>query len=89
MKTMLYRIYIKGTKSSRTKFRISLLIITYPLIIMPNKEEVEGIAASVAGSVVGNKAADKAHLGGAGHMAAGILGGIGGGKAEQKADEKK
>ncbi|KAI5905925.1 Pre-mRNA-splicing factor SLT11 [Candida parapsilosis] len=43
---------------------------------MPNKEEVEGIAASVAGSVVGNKAADKAHLGGAGHMAAGILGGI-------------
>ena len=56
---------------------------------MPNKEEVEGIAASVAGSVVGNKAADKAHLGGAGHMAAGILGGIGGGTAEQKADETK
>lgn len=59
------------------------------LLTMPNKEEVEGIAASVAGSVVGNKVADKAHLGGVGHIAAGVLGGIGGGKAEQKADEKK
>ncbi|KAG5419046.1 hypothetical protein I9W82_002813 [Candida metapsilosis] len=65
------------------------LITTYYHSKMPNKEQVEGIAASIAGSVVGNKAADKAHLGGAGHMAAGILGGIGGGEAEQKLDEKK
>ncbi|KAI5967784.1 SLT11 [Candida theae] len=51
---------------------------------MPNKEEAEGIAASVAGSLVGNKVADKAHLGGAGHIAAGILGGIGGASANKE-----
>ncbi|KAI5952952.1 SLT11 [Candida margitis] len=49
---------------------------------MPNKEEVKGIASSVAGSIVGNKVADKAHLGGTGHIAAGILGGIGGENGE-------
>lgn len=48
----------------------------------------KSIGASVVGSVAGNKVADKLHLGGAGHMAAGIGGGILGGKAEGDIENK-
>lgn len=48
----------------------------------------KNIAVSVAGSVGGNKVADKLHLGGAGHIALGVTGGILAGDAEQKVENK-
>ena len=52
------------------------------------EDMAKGIGASVVGSVVGNKAADKLHLGGAGHMVGGIGGGILGGQALGEAEKK-
>lgn len=48
----------------------------------------KNIGSSVVGSVGGNKVADAAHLGGAGHMAAGLGGSILGSNAEQKFEHR-
>jgi len=48
----------------------------------------KNIGSSVVGSVIGNKAADKMHLGGVGHIVAGVGGSILANDAEHKAEEE-
>lgn len=58
---------------------------------MPNDaaETAKNIAVGVAGSIGGNKVADKLHLGGAGHIVSGVAGGMGANAAEHKVEEKE
>lgn len=49
---------------------------------------IKDIGVSVAGSLGGNKVADKLGLGSVGHIAAGIGGGIAANDVEHKAEEK-
>lgn len=51
-------------------------------------ETAKNIGVSVAGSIGGNKVADKLHLGNVGHIAGGIGGGILASEAENKAENK-
>lgn len=53
------------------------------------KETAKAIAVSVAGSVAGNKVADKLHLGGVGHIASGVGGSILANDASAKLEQKK
>lgn len=50
---------------------------------------IKDIAVGVAGSIGGNKVADKLHLGNGGHLAGGVAGGILAGDAERKVEEKR
>lgn len=52
-------------------------------------ETAKNIAIGVAGSIGGNKVADKLHLGGAGHIASGVAGGMGANAADRKVEEKQ
>lgn len=52
-------------------------------------ETAKNIGVSVAGSLAGNKVADKLHLGTAGHIAGGIAGSMAANDAEQKIDQDK
>lgn len=46
----------------------------------------ENIAVSVAGSMGGNKIADKLHLGGMGHIAGGVAGSMAANDAQHKVE---
>lgn len=48
----------------------------------------KNIAVSVAGSIGGNKLADKAGLGGVGHIVSGVGGSIAANEGEQKIEEE-
>lgn len=50
---------------------------------------IKNIGVSVAGSLGGNKVADKLHLGNAGHLASSIGGSILANDADQKVEQKK